>query len=102
MNDEDSQKEHDINIRMGEKGGGQRPPPLFFYGEVKNFRWSSNHLSNPPQHVVFFRWGGGSHLPFFHKGGGTTTSVFLALFHSAIRGGPPPHASEQFLPQQST
>ena len=130
MNDEDSQKGHDINIRIwrkgglerqigsnlinnsilfsngGKGGGGKDHLHYVFMGRredyLKIFRWSSNHLSNPPQHVVFFRWGGGSHLPFFHKGGGTTTSVFLALFHSAIRGGPPPHASEQFLPQQST
>ena len=71
MNDEDSQKEHDINIRMGEKG--------FFYGEVKNFRWSSNHLSNPPQHVFFL--GGGKPPPiYFTKGGGDHHKYFLAIF----------------------
>ena len=81
MNDEDSQKGHDKNIRILRKGGlerqfgsnlinnsilfsngGKNHLHYVFMGRredyLKFFRWSSNHLSNPPQHVVFFRWGG--------------------------------------------
>ena len=36
MNDEDSQKEHDINIRMGEKGGGAKTTStIFLWGGQK-------------------------------------------------------------------
>ena len=126
MNDEDSQKGHDINIRIfhitknstfggrqfgsnvsnnyisfsngGKRGEGQRPPPLCFYGKAGRLsqKFLAIHLS------MFVFLGGGEATSRFFPRRGTTTSVFWPFFHLAIGGGSTSHASEQFLARQST
>ena len=108
MNDEDSQKGHDINIRIWRKGGLERQfgsnlinnSILFSNGKAGRL---SQILSNPPQHV-FFLGGGGEPPPIFSRGAGVPPRVFFGHFFTQQlgRGGATSHASEQFLARQST